>query len=240
MGVHMKKLLLTLFLVAAFAVQPAVQPAMATSTKFDAGKKAYMDEDWLKAIMILRPLAQEGDHEAMVLLANMYNDGKGVVQDFQKALSLYNSAASLGNTNAMFAIATMTITGIGTPRDTGKAIEWYRKAAEKNNQIAQFTLGTLYLRSDPDIGYDVEKNLNNARKWFQKAAENSFDAQTRDAAEQILIVLNENEERILNGEDVDNIEGIPEAPQNKPFTGVIPIDGGSVDKNDTDSKPAPE
>ena len=42
---------------------------------------------------------------------------------------------------------------------------WFRKAAEQGNAFAQHTLGKMYRD-----GVGVTKDLNEARKWFEKAA----------------------------------------------------------------------
>lgn len=51
-------------------------------------------------------------------------------------------------------------------QDTALAIEWYEKSANQGFAQAQMILGSVYLG-----GVKVDKDLNKANKWFDKAIE---------------------------------------------------------------------
>ena len=46
-------------------------------------------------------------------------------------------------------------------------MEWYRKAAEQNEPAAQYSMGLMY-----DQGTGVPRNLTEATRWYQLAAQN--------------------------------------------------------------------
>ena len=46
-------------------------------------------------------------------------------------------------------------------------MKWYRKASDKDNGAAQYRIGTMY-----ENGIGVERNQDEALKWYEKAAEN--------------------------------------------------------------------
>lgn len=50
-------------------------------------------------------------------------------------------------------------------QDYAKAMEWYKKAAKKRDTDSMFAIAKLY-----EEGKGVEKNLKEAQKWMQKAA----------------------------------------------------------------------
>ena len=143
-----------------------------TSSAFagiEEGRKAYMAEDWFTAIKELRPLAEQGNGEALVMLGNMYNDGKGVSQNHEMAFSQYKQALASGNDNAMLAIATMYVQGLGTEKDFPAGFEWFTKSAEAGNPAGQFMLASLYLDGHPELP-DLKPDPVKAYGWYRIAA----------------------------------------------------------------------
>ena len=53
----------------------------------------------------------------------------------------------------------------GHKQDYKKAVEWWLLAAEQGNADAQYGLGCCY-----EEGHGVDKDLNEALKWYRKAA----------------------------------------------------------------------
>lgn len=51
-----------------------------------------------------------------------------------------------------------------------KAFEWYAKAAEQEHPGAQNNIGTMY-----EYGYGVEKNIQEAIKWYSVAYKNGSE-----------------------------------------------------------------
>ena len=65
----------------AFATILLVLAACASAPGYEAGLAAYERGDFETAIEILRPLADQGDGWAQILLGKAYASGNGVPQD---------------------------------------------------------------------------------------------------------------------------------------------------------------
>ena len=63
--------------------------------------RAYDASKFKIAFKILKPLAEQGHAEAQLIVADMYNIGKGVQQDNSSAISWYRKSAAKGNTEAI-------------------------------------------------------------------------------------------------------------------------------------------
>ncbi len=73
----------------------------AASTSFEDGKKAYEAKNYETAFQILLPHAKAGRAEAQLMVADMYNIGRGVAQDNAAAIMWYHEAAAQGNDEAI-------------------------------------------------------------------------------------------------------------------------------------------
>jgi len=132
---------------------------------FEEGKKAYEEENWMRVIAELRPLAERGHAESLVLLGNMYNDGKGVIKEPKIALEHYKQATRQGSIEAMISLAGMHAGGVGTEKDLSKALILYERAAEKGNVLGQFFAGNLYYMGDTK-GKSFEQDKGKAYKYL--------------------------------------------------------------------------
>jgi TPR repeat protein len=113
--------------------------------------------------------AENGDSDAMIVLAKIYKRGEGVMKDSDRALFWYQKAAEAGNVAAIYHIARRydLLVSLGnSSEDVIKAIKWYTKAAEAGRCDAMNRLGWMYL-----IGKGVGKDCKKAIEWFLKAAE---------------------------------------------------------------------
>jgi TPR repeat protein len=108
--------------------------------------------------------AQNGDPDAMFLVASAYEQGHSIPQDYTKAVSWYQKAADKGNALAMHHLGYMCQHGLGTPQDYQKAIILYHEAADKGVAYAMHSIGIMHRN-----GNGVEKNAKHAISWFQKA-----------------------------------------------------------------------
>ena len=121
-----------------------------------------------EALVILRPLVDQGDPEAQSLLAVMYMNGWGVERDFGQGKDLLEKAASRGNPRAAFSLGRLYATGDGVPRDCDRALTYFQAPAEAGNPIAQFNLAELYAAG----GLCVEQDPARAAALYRSAAEN--------------------------------------------------------------------
>lgn len=88
---------------------------------------AYKRGDYATALRNLRPLAEQGDIGAQIVLATMYEDGRGVPRDYVQAYKWYSLSASNGDQT--FIIFRIRIAKQMTPAQIAEAQElaaqWY-------------------------------------------------------------------------------------------------------------------
>lgn len=125
------------------------------------------DKDYNKAVKLYKKAAEQGNHNAMYSLGWCYENGKGVPKkDCSEAVKWYRKAADLGNANAQYSLGVCYYYGNGVPRKSQtEAVKWYRKAAEQEHPYAQYAMGMCC-----ENGFGIERNLDNAKSWYQKAA----------------------------------------------------------------------
>jgi TPR repeat protein len=114
----------------------------------------------------VRRLAEQGDLQAEVKLARMYEEGQGVQKDFGEALKWYQEAAEHGNALAQGTLGWFYQSGQGVETNFQTAISWYRKAAEQGHAMSQLNLAVMY-----DDGIGTATNKEEAVKWYRLAAD---------------------------------------------------------------------
>jgi uncharacterized protein len=68
---------------------------------------AYEKGDYATAMVLLRPLANQGSVGAALMIGGMYDDGEGVPQDYAEAMRWVRLAADHGDAFAQFALGAM-------------------------------------------------------------------------------------------------------------------------------------
>lgn len=137
-----------LFAVAALSIAPGVTPAAepAPSSRVQTESAARADPDFA--------------------LGKAYLYGDGVEQSDRKAFEIWSHAAASGNLDAKNGLGYLYENGRGAPRDPVRARALYTECAKEGSAKAQFNLARLLAR-----GADgVERNLNEAIKWYEKSA----------------------------------------------------------------------
>ncbi|MEO1141121.1 MAG: peptidoglycan-binding protein, partial [Pseudomonadota bacterium] len=109
-----------------------------------------------------------GDATAMFQIGRHFTDGIGVEKDLAKAAEWYKKSADLGFVPAQYIIGNFNEKGVGLPSDPKKAAEWYEKAASSGHVVAMHNLAVL--NASPNV-LAPEPNMENAYKWFARAAE---------------------------------------------------------------------
>ncbi|MBI1215684.1 MAG: hypothetical protein GC185_07690 [Alphaproteobacteria bacterium] len=175
--------LAAVFLAALIAL-PVLAATARADEAFDKGRTAYNKGDWGLAIAELRPLAEEGDGRAMVLLGNMYSEGHGVQQDAREAYTLYRRAAFHDIPDGIVALATFYQTGTGTRRNVPLAIQWFQRGARLGSQGAQFMYALHCYRGykADDGSFDMKPDALQSYKWLRIAATHGGDRKIRHAA----------------------------------------------------------
>lgn len=122
-------------------------------------KKAY--EYALKA-------ANEGDAIGQYLVGRSYELGEGVKKNMWEAVRYYNRSASQKNGFGMVGLGECYMTGNGVDQDHKIGFKLFYDAAHLSEPCTKafVPLGICY-----EMGYGTEKNIENAKYWYRKAAE---------------------------------------------------------------------
>lgn len=118
----------------------------------------------------LQALARQGDGEAQLALALLYEHGEqGLERNLEKALALFQQSAQAGLPAACLYLGLKYENGSGVAQDSQEAARWYCCAARKGWAMAQFFLAALY-----EKGKGVGKDRITALAWYGLAAEQGY------------------------------------------------------------------
>lgn len=118
-------------------------------------------KDATKALKLFILTAGKGDCMSQFNLGLCYEKGEGLTKDVYKAIQWYLKAAQQGFIPAQNNLGLCYI----RVKDYKKAVYWFSKAAEEGNAYSQCSLGVCY-----EKGKGIEKNINKAKEWYKKAA----------------------------------------------------------------------
>jgi len=169
-------------------VAPSVVPSAQAGTRgaltsavaagqFEDGRAALKRGDYVNALRLLNPLAEQGLAPAQNILGVMYATGTGVPKDDSEAVYWLRKAADQGIANAQMLLGTMYLSGRGVPENAVEAAKWLREAAEQGDALAEGTLGDLYSFGMHGVPLDYAESM----KWLRKAA----DQRNADAMESL-------------------------------------------------------
>jgi uncharacterized protein len=127
------------------------------------GLVAYATDDYVTALKILRPWAEQGNPDALTALGVMYVKGQGVPQDYTEALYLFHRAVTQGSAEAE--LGDMYRSGYGVSPDYEQAIQMFRDSIQKGSVRGENYLGAAYV-----AGQGVVKDYKQARQLFEDAA----------------------------------------------------------------------
>jgi TPR repeat protein len=129
------------------------------------------ERDFAKAIAAYAQAADWGCPDSMVALCEgAWQDLPGSPKDLKKAERYLREAASLGHPRAQFLLSTEYLGDKETghfqyPKNHAEAIRWAILAGEQGYPLAQSRVAEGYA-----YGLGVEKNLEAAKAWCEKAA----------------------------------------------------------------------
>lgn len=150
---------------------------------------------------LLKDSAERGFVPSIVALAKIYWTGNNIVeQDRESAIALFTKAAEKGDGEAMYCLGEMYT--MSPEKNLEKAVEWYRKAKNAGHEKAAFQIA-YYLEEmgrfeesfrcfkegaesgdmnmqfrtacDYESGIGVEKDIEEAVRWFTLAAEQGHE-----------------------------------------------------------------
>jgi uncharacterized protein len=126
----MKRPLLMLACVGALLANPAF------AGPFEDAMFAYENGDYVKAVGMLKPLAEQGNVTAQATLGLLYDTGYGVPHDLDEAVKWYRMAALQGDKSARYNLGQMYDTGQGVPQDVVRAYMWFALSLASGNDTA--------------------------------------------------------------------------------------------------------
>ncbi len=165
------------FKVAVAALSLAVSFAgSAAAGPYEDGIAAFKRRDYVTAMQLFRPLAEQGEARSQVSLGAMYE----LTQDYAAAVSWFRKAADQDDAQAQTMLGNVYFSGKGVPQDYGQAAAWFRKAADQGYAAGQSLLGVMYAG-----GHGVPQDYVSADMWFNLAATagNKGAAKLRDKVE---------------------------------------------------------
>ena len=143
--------------------------------------------------------ALQGNSNAQLDVASMYQNGRGVSPNRSEAIEWYKKAAAQGNEKAVsrlqllqaneerfskelasaeggdkesqYKLGNMYTEGIGTNIDLAKAAEAFEQSASHGYEKAEYKLGLIYYE-----GTGVKVDRKTAFKWFKQAADKGYAA----------------------------------------------------------------
>jgi len=153
---------------------------------FTDGQAAYDAQEWSTAMNLLKPLADQGHADAMMLVGDIYHAGRAVKQDpeeakkwWHRAIDQYRKHADRGDTTALMRIARY-FHYWSAEKDLNEANNWYRKAADQGSADAMWAIGNLYRD-----GLNGKRDDDEAAKWWSKAIDQyRISAEEGDVAAQ--------------------------------------------------------
>ena len=96
--------------------------------------KALKSGDYAMALVILEPLANEGNFGAKYSLAEMYRKGYGVKKNYEKAAKLYREAAAGNYPYPQRRLGSLYLLGQGVGKDLKQAYLWYEIATSLGDE----------------------------------------------------------------------------------------------------------
>lgn len=157
-----------------------VDPARFGLRPSDEAFGAYQRGLYLTAHNLAKPLAENGNAPAQVLLAELLARGLGVPRDETAAARWYREAALQGIPEAEFQYALLLLEGRFFDKDREEAARLMRRAADAGNRFAQFNIAQLLVQQRPG-----RAGMREALPYFRLAAEAGL-ADAQYAMSQIL------------------------------------------------------
>jgi S1-C subfamily serine protease len=156
-----------------FVVVLAVMLPRVGLADFLKGLEGYESGDFATALKEWRPLANRGDVQAQINLADIYYHGRGVPPDSKEAVKWLKSAAVQGDSIAAYQLGVIYKLGYGlpaVPRDRDEAALWYQIAVNRGNREALYDLGEMHYREgnykEAAMLLPLSSNSGNARAAF--------------------------------------------------------------------------
>ncbi len=135
------------------------------ATPYEEGWDHFSSGNYAIAKKIWLPLAEQGDADAALGLAIIYENGLQTERNQKASTRWYQVAADSGIAEAQHDLGIKYFTGSGVDKDLTRTFELWKQAAETGLGSAQTKLAYLYLR-----GMGTVQNEQEAVRWYRQAA----------------------------------------------------------------------
>jgi len=150
------------YLIASIAIATVAASLPSSAGPLEDGMTAYEEKDYVKALQLWRPLAEQGNGAAQYQVGILYAEGTGVEASDLIAAAWFQRAANQGVAVAQYNLGVSYAEGLGVPKDDATAAKWFRRAADQGMAYAQLNLGLLY-----SAGRGVPQDNVEAVKWLE-------------------------------------------------------------------------
>ena len=123
---------------------------------------AYDRQDYVLALRLCRPLAEQGDIDAQTAVGNLYYEGWGVEQNYTSAANWFRKAAEQGDATGQFSLGWAYEQGDGVLQDYVLAHMWYNLAAAQGAGVAAKNRDRVAAKMTPD---QIAEAQRLAREW---------------------------------------------------------------------------
>ena len=151
-------------LIVAIAAGAAVASIPSRAGALEDGMTAFNEKDYVTALKLWRPLAEQGNPTAQYQVGILYAEGTGVVQSDVIASAWFQRAAAQGVAAAQYNLGVSYAEGLGLAKDDVAAVKWFRRAADQGMAYGQLNLGLMYA-----AGRGVPQDNVEAVKWLELA-----------------------------------------------------------------------
>ncbi len=145
---------------------PISAKAQIRKIQFNAGVKAYTEQEYALALRLFEPLAIHGHSASQYYLGVLHDIGVESLGNARIAYQWYRLAAIGGDDRAQHNLAVAYAKGEGVEVNMAKAMKWWMISSLQGNADSQYNLGILYAMGQGSIQRDIIK----AMKWWRKAA----------------------------------------------------------------------
>ncbi len=128
--------------------------------------QAGEEDDYAESVKWAKLAVEQGNADAMWVLALAYEHGRGVEEDKETAIKYYKKGAELGNAACQHSLGCYYARGDYLKQDNKKAFELFQKSAAQGYGLAMKDLGRCY-----QFGNGCMGNMKTALEWYTKASE---------------------------------------------------------------------
>lgn len=129
---------------------------------YDAAGELFYQGRYIEAREKYLTLAEAGSEDAQVALGWLYQEGLGVTRDLTEAYKWYKKVADTNAPKGQFYLGALH----RLQKNHEKAVQYFEKAAMQGYVDAYLQLGWMYRE-----GLGVPRDLEEAYKWYKKAAD---------------------------------------------------------------------